>query len=140
MQTMVRDYSFDQKETIKSFFTEDEWDSIFSAIQDFQDHGDSESVLANSIEDKIRALFRQTSKQTVTQNPYKGFFHVYNSYMNNSILNEFYPQLSQKGYNMHDLSGAMEAAISQEVPAAFKDRYSTYEEYSEAIHEFLNGL
>ena len=60
--------------------------------------------------------------------------------MNNSILNEFYPQLSQKGYNMHDLSGAMEAAISQEVPAAFKDRYSTYAEYSDAIHEFLNGL
>ena len=58
MQTMVRDFSYDQKETIKSFFTDAEWDSIFSAIQDFQDHGDSESVLANSIEDKIRALFR----------------------------------------------------------------------------------
>ena len=55
---MVRDFSYDQKETIKSFFTDAEWDSIFSAIQDFQDHGDSESVLANSIEDKIRALFR----------------------------------------------------------------------------------
>ena len=60
--------------------------------------------------------------------------------MNNSDFNEFYPQLAQKGYDMSDLSGAMEAAISQEVPAAFKDRYSTYEEYSEAIHEFLNGL
>ena len=60
--------------------------------------------------------------------------------MNNSILNEFYPQISQKGYNMSDISVAMESAISQEVPYAFKDRYSTYEEYSEAIHEFLNGL
>tara|TARA_B100000700_G_scaffold204431_1_gene224790 strand:+ start:256 stop:423 length:168 start_codon:yes stop_codon:yes gene_type:complete len=55
---MVRDYSFDQKETIKSFFTEDEWDSIFSAIQDFQDYGFEEEVIANDIEDKIRALFR----------------------------------------------------------------------------------
>jgi len=58
MQTMVRDYSFDQKETIKSFFTEDEWDSIFSAIQDFQDYGFEEEVIANDIEDKIRALFK----------------------------------------------------------------------------------
>ena len=60
--------------------------------------------------------------------------------MNNSLLNEFYPQIAQKGYDMSDLSGAMEAAISQEVPAAFKDLYSTYEEYSDALHEFLNGL
>ena len=140
MQTMVRDYSFDQKETIKSFFTEDEWDSIFSAIQDFQDYGFEEEVIANDIEDKIRALFRQTSQQTVTLNPYKGFFCVYNSYMNNSLLNEFYPQIAQKGYDMSDLSGAMEAAISQEVPAAFKDRYSTYAEYQEALHDFLNGI
>ena len=70
----------------------------------------------------------------------KGFFCVYNSYMNNSLLNEFYPQLAQKGYDMSDLSGAMEAAISQEVPAAFKDRYSTYAEYQEALHDFLNGI
>ena len=60
--------------------------------------------------------------------------------MNNSLLIEFYPLFAQKGYDMSDLSGAMEAAISQEVPAAFKDRYSTYAEYSDALHEFLNGL
>jgi hypothetical protein len=26
------------------------------------------------------------------------------------------------------------------VPASFKDRYDTYEEYKEALHDFLNGL
>jgi hypothetical protein len=34
----------------------------------------------------------------------------------------------------------MEAALTQEVPASFKDRYDTYEEYKEALHDFLNGL
>ena len=133
MQTMVRDYSFDQKETIKSFFTEDEWDSIFSAIQDFQDYGFEEEVIANDIEDKIRALFKQTSQQTVTLNPYKGFFYVYNSYMNNSLLNEFYPQLAQKGYTAREVS-------KPDTSKSFPDRYSSYEEYQEALHDFLNGI
>ena len=61
--------------------------------------------------------------------------------MNNSLLNEFYPQISQKGYTMNDMIAVgMESAISQEVPESMKDRYATYAEYREALHEFINGL
>ena len=77
----------------------------------------------------------------MSQDPLKkGSFFVYYKNMNNSLLNEFYPQISQKGYTMSDISVAMESAISQEVPDAFKDRYSTYEEYRDALHDFLNGI
>ena len=57
MQTMVRDYSYDQKETIKSFFTDDEWDAIYSAMGDFQDYGDKQTDLANSVTSRITELF-----------------------------------------------------------------------------------
>ena len=57
MQTSVRDFSFDQKETIKSFFTDAEWDAIDSALADFQDYGDKEADLMNSIGDKMQMLF-----------------------------------------------------------------------------------
>ena len=58
MQTSVRDYSYDQKETIKGFFTNDEWDAIDSALSDFQDYGDKESALNDSVGRKIYELFK----------------------------------------------------------------------------------
>lgn len=58
LSTMVRDYSYDQKETIKSFFTDDEWDAIYSAMGDFQDYGDNETDVAKSIESKLYQLFK----------------------------------------------------------------------------------
>ena len=58
MQTSVRDYSYDQKETIKGFFTNDEWDAIDSAMCDFQDYGDKETDLAHSIGNKLYELFK----------------------------------------------------------------------------------
>ena len=57
MRTMIRDYSHDQLETIKSFFTSDEWDAIDSALADFQDYGDREMDLMNSIGSKMHDLF-----------------------------------------------------------------------------------
>ena len=57
MQTMVRDYSYDQLQTIKGFFTEDEWDAIDSALADYQDYGDKESDLMNSVGNKMYPLF-----------------------------------------------------------------------------------
>ena len=57
MQTMVTDYSYDQLQTIKGFFTEDEWDAIDSALADYQDYGDKESDLMNSIGNKMYQLF-----------------------------------------------------------------------------------
>ena len=57
MQTMVRDFSFDQKETIKSFFTESEWDCIYESIRESLDHEEL-SETASKVEDKIHDLFR----------------------------------------------------------------------------------
>ena len=58
MNTTVRDYSYDQKETIKGFFTNDEWDAIDSALSDFQDYGERESNLNDSVGRKIYELFK----------------------------------------------------------------------------------
>ena len=38
MQTSVRDFSYDQLQTIKSFFTDSQWDLIASALSEYQDH------------------------------------------------------------------------------------------------------
>ena len=58
MRTLVRDFSRDQKDTIKGMFTEDEWDAIYSAMGDFQDYGDKQTDLANSITSRIAELFK----------------------------------------------------------------------------------
>ena len=57
MRTLVRDFSRDQKDTIKGMFTEDEWDAIYSAMGDFQDYGDEQTDLARSITSRIAELF-----------------------------------------------------------------------------------
>ena len=44
-------------ETVRSFFTEEEWDAIDSALADFQDYGERETELMNSIGDKMYDLF-----------------------------------------------------------------------------------
>ena len=60
MLTMTRDFSFEQRETIKSFFTEDEWNAIDSALADYQDYGDNEAELMSSIGDKMYQMFKRT--------------------------------------------------------------------------------
>ena len=57
MLTMTRDFSFEQRETIKSFFTEDEWNAIDSALADYQDYGETEAELMSSIGQKMYQLF-----------------------------------------------------------------------------------
>ena len=44
-------------QNIKDFFTDNEWDAISSALNDFQDYGDSEAETANDIQIKIASLF-----------------------------------------------------------------------------------
>ena len=44
-------------EIVRSFFTDEEWDAIDSAMADFQDYGDRETELMNSIGDKMYNLF-----------------------------------------------------------------------------------
>ena len=60
MLTMTRDFSFDQLQTIKSFFTEDEWNAIDSALADYQDYGEIEGDLTSSIGDKMYQMFTRT--------------------------------------------------------------------------------
>ena len=56
-----------------------------------------------------------------------------------STIKEFYPQLLQKGYTESEVRQSAKTSI-KEVPAMFKDRYSTYEEYEDAMSDFLNGM
>lgn len=43
--------------SIKEFFTNEEWDAIYDAMSEFQDHGDCESDLTDSVQSKISKLF-----------------------------------------------------------------------------------
>lgn len=43
--------------SIKEFFTNEEWDAIYEAMSDYQDHGDYESEMTDSIQLKIQQLF-----------------------------------------------------------------------------------
>ena len=60
MLTMTRDFSTDQLHLIRSFFTEDEWNAIDSALADYQDYGDNEAELMSSIGDKMYEMFKRT--------------------------------------------------------------------------------
>lgn len=46
---------------------------------------------------------------------------------------------AQKGYTMREIRQDAKPA-PREVPAHLRDRYSSYEAYQEALHEFLNGM
>ena len=56
---MTRDFSFEQLQTIRSFFTNDEWDTIEYALADYQDYGDKESELASRVGNKLYQLFKK---------------------------------------------------------------------------------
>ena len=60
MQTMTRDFSSTQLQTVRAFFTENEWDAIDSALADYQDYGDNEAELMSSIGDKMTEMFKRT--------------------------------------------------------------------------------
>ncbi len=60
MLTMTRDFSFDQLNLIKSFFTDDEWNAIDSALADYQDYGDKEAELMSSIGSKVYEMYKRT--------------------------------------------------------------------------------
>ena len=65
MQTSVRDFSYDQKQTVKSFFTDAQWDLIDSALSEYQDHDeeylkevfDDEEILW-STQKRLNELFK----------------------------------------------------------------------------------
>jgi hypothetical protein len=51
--------------------------------------------------------------------------------------NPYVQQLMQKGYTEAELR---KPVARPEVPANMRDIYKTYDEYREALHDFLNGL
>ena len=57
MENKTTTLSTMQLQTVRDFFTENEWDAIDSALADYQDYGDQETDLMNSIADKMQMLF-----------------------------------------------------------------------------------
>ena len=43
---------------LQIMFTEDEWDAIYSAMADYQDHGEEEAEIAHEIQHKITLMFQ----------------------------------------------------------------------------------
>ena len=43
--------------TIKEFFTDDQWDAIDRAMSDFQDYGEEEAEMSDEIRYKISLLY-----------------------------------------------------------------------------------
>ena len=47
--------------TVRNYFTDDEWNAIEYALEDYQDYGDNAAKLASQIEYKIYKLFNTNS-------------------------------------------------------------------------------
>ena len=45
----------------KQLFTDAEWDAISSALEDYQDYGDEEATIADSIQAKIATIYKLTN-------------------------------------------------------------------------------
>ena len=45
----------------KQLFTDAEWDAISSALNDYQDYGDEEANIADSIQAKIATIYKLTN-------------------------------------------------------------------------------
>ena len=54
MPTMTND----NLQSVRDFFTHDEWNAIEYALADYQDYGETESELASQIGDKLHNLFK----------------------------------------------------------------------------------
>ena len=64
MQTNVRDYSYDQLQTIKGFFTESEQENIYASMDDYihyqnDDATDDELIGGTSVEDRVNSITRK---------------------------------------------------------------------------------
>ena len=58
-------------EIVRSFFTDEEWDAIDSALADFQDYGERETELMNSIGQKMTMMY-QSRYQDENRHPDSG--------------------------------------------------------------------
>ena len=69
--TLTRDFSYDQLATIKSYFTQGEWDTIDAALEDYKCYADDETPeedliggipvmdRINSIDEKMTHLYKR---------------------------------------------------------------------------------
>tara|TARA_Y100000589_G_scaffold3965_1_gene3524 strand:+ start:253 stop:471 length:219 start_codon:yes stop_codon:yes gene_type:complete len=69
--TLTRDFSYDQLELIKAFFTDAEWETISSALEDYECYANDEAAeddliggipvmdRIDSIDDKITHLYKR---------------------------------------------------------------------------------
>ena len=58
---MKTDYTPKMLETVRNFFTDDEWNAIEHSLVDYQDYGDNEAELVTQIDYKIYKLFNTNS-------------------------------------------------------------------------------
>ena len=65
------DYYTTELNLVREFFTEDEWNAIDSALADYQDYGDKEAELMNSVGNKMYQLFN-TKYQDEARHPNSG--------------------------------------------------------------------
>ena len=47
----------DFRDTVKAYFTDDQWDAIDRALADFQDYGEEEAEMSDEIRHKISLLY-----------------------------------------------------------------------------------
>ena len=47
----------DFRDTVKAYFTDDQWDAIDRAMADFQDYGEEEAEMSDEIRHKISLLY-----------------------------------------------------------------------------------
>tara|TARA_A100001515_G_C4508227_1_gene189147 strand:- start:450 stop:692 length:243 start_codon:yes stop_codon:yes gene_type:complete len=47
----------DFRDTVKAYFTDEQWDAIDRAMADFQDYGDEEAEMSIEIQSKIASLY-----------------------------------------------------------------------------------
>ena len=65
------DYNTRELDLVRNFFTEDEWNAIDSALADYQDYGENETELMNSVGNKMYKLFN-TKYQDESRHPDSG--------------------------------------------------------------------
>jgi len=58
MSTTTNEMNTQDLNVVRNFFTDDEWNAIESAMNDYADYGDKESDLSSNIQSKLYQLFK----------------------------------------------------------------------------------
>lgn len=48
----------DIRNTVRAYFTDEQWDAIYGAMEDYQDYGNEEAEMSYEIQSKISLLFK----------------------------------------------------------------------------------